>query len=222
MSFLSKLFKATQNAQTNDRTPTYISNVTTAPTHSLPGCDPVRQPKETEPSRTETLGITETSEVATPNYSKHPSGILPLVLLICVNLLVYYRIYTEDGAIPSKTPVAPDDPFLGRIIARFVPPPRNAKAVKRSISKVENIKDRESSSIFLTPYSESPMDDADKFSIHNGTGPPGSTPQEPLALVAKMTDSEESERRASKSRGRAAKPETTPPDIRHGTSIQHS
>jgi hypothetical protein len=83
---------------------------------------------------------------------------------------------------------------------------------------LENIKDRESISIFLTPYSESPMDDADKFTIHNGTGP-GSTPQEPLALVAKMSDSERS---TLESDGRAAKPETTPPDIRHGTSIQHS
>jgi hypothetical protein len=139
------------------------------------------------------------------------------------NLLVYYRIYTEDGAIPSKTPVAPGDPYLGRIIAKFVPPPRNAKAVKRSIAKVENIKDRESSSIFLTLCSKSPMDDADNFNIHNGTGPGYST-YAPLALVAKMTDSERS---ALESDGRgglanAAEPDTTHPEIQYGTSIQHS
>jgi hypothetical protein len=138
-----------------------------------------------------------------------------------VNLLVYYRIYADDGAIPSKAPVAPDDPFLGRIIAKYVPPPRNVKAVKRSIANVENIKHRERTSLFLTPYSESPMDDADMFTIHNrGTGP-GSKPQEPLALVAKMSDSERS---ALESDGRGgfastSKPGATPPDIRHGTSI---
>jgi hypothetical protein len=104
-----------------------------------------------------------------------------------------------------------------------VPPPRTAKTVKRSIAKVENIKDGESTSLFLTPYSQSPMDDADKVIILNGTGP-GSTPQEPLALVAKMSDSERS---ALESEGRgglasAAEPDTTSPEIQYRTSIQHS
>jgi hypothetical protein len=130
-----------------------------------------------------------------------------------VNFVVYYRIYAEDGAIPSKTPVAPGDVFLGRIKARAVPPPRNAEAVKCSIAKVENIKDSTRSSLFLTPYSESPMSDAQKITILNGTGP-GSTPQEPLALVAKMSDSKRRGGVAS-----AAEPDTSP---RYGTSIQHS
>ena len=57
----------------NDRPPSYTSNVTTAPTHNLTGRDSVRQPNETESS---TLGVAETSGVATPNpnYSKRPSG----------------------------------------------------------------------------------------------------------------------------------------------------
>ena len=105
-------------------------------------------------------------------------------------LLVYYRIYAEDGAIPSKIPVTPSDPFLGRIKVRSVPPPRTAKALKRSIAKIEDIKDRTSTSLFLTLYSQSPVDDVDKVtSIFNGTGP-GSMPQEHLALVAQMSDSE--------------------------------
>jgi hypothetical protein len=61
----------------SDRTPTYTSNVTTAPTHSQPGRDSVRQPNETESSLTETLGGAETSsKVKTPsaNYSKRSSG----------------------------------------------------------------------------------------------------------------------------------------------------
>jgi hypothetical protein len=135
-----------------------------------------------------------------------------------VNFVVYYRIYAEDGAIPSKTSVTPGDVFLGRIKARSVPPPRNAEAVKCSIAKVENIKDSTRSSLFLTPYSESPMSDAEKITILNGTGP-GSTSQEPLALVAKMSDPE---RRALESEGRdglasAAETDTTP---RYG--MQHS
>ena len=82
---------------------------------------------------------------------------------------------------PSKTPVDPGNAFIGRIKVESVPPPRTAKTVKCSIAKVENIKDRENTSLYLTPYSESPMDDAEKVTILNGTGP-GPTPQEPLAL----------------------------------------
>ena len=138
-------------------------------------------------------------------------------------LLVYYRIYAEDGAIPSKTPAAPSDPFLGRIKARSVPPPHTAKAVKHSIAKVENIEDRTSTSLFLTPYSQSPMSDADKVTILDRTGP-GSTPQEPLALVAKISDSERSALESGGRNGRAsaAEPDTTPSEIRYCTSIQHS
>ena len=138
-------------------------------------------------------------------------------------LLVYYRIYSEDGAIPSKAPITPGDPFLGRIKVISVPPPRTAKTVKRSIAKVENIKDRKSTTLFLTPYSQSPMDDTEKVAILDGTGP-GSTPQEPLALVSKMSDSERS---ALESDGRgglasSAESDTEPPEIRYCKSIQHS
>ena len=68
------------------------------------------------------------------------------------------------------------------------------------------------------------MGDADKIVILNdGTGP-GSTPQEPLALVAKMSDSE---RIVLESDGRgglagAAEPDTTSSEIQYGMSIQRS
>ena len=138
-------------------------------------------------------------------------------------MLVYYRIYAEDGAIPAKTPFAPGDLFLGRIKVRSVPPPRTAKTVKHSIAKVENIKDRKSTTLFLTPYSQSPMDDAEKVTILDGTGP-GSTPQEPLALVSKMSDSERSALESERRGGLASSVEsdTEPPEIRYCKSIQHS
>jgi hypothetical protein len=134
-------------------------------------------------------------------------------------LLVYYRIYAEDGGIPSKTPV-PGDPFLGHIKARSVPPPHTVKTVKRSIAKVEDIIDPTSTSLFLTPYSQSSMADADKVTILNRTGP-GSTPQEPLALVAKMSDSERSALESGERGGlaSAAEPDATLPEIRYRTSI---
>ena len=77
-------------------------------------------------------------------------------------------------------------------------------------------------SLFLTPSNQSPMGDADKVTIFNrAQAGPGSTPQNPLALVAKMSDSERSalkSRRAS----RLAEPNTSSPGIRCRTSVQHS
>ena len=123
--------------------------------------------------------------------------------------------------LPSNTPVSPGDPFLGRIKIGSVPPPRTARTVKRCIAKKEIIKDRENTSLFLTSYSQTPMDDTDKVSILNGTGP-GSAPQEPLALVAKLSDSERSDLESGRKGGLASVAEagTTPPEIRYGASIQ--
>ena len=138
-------------------------------------------------------------------------------------LLVYYRIYAEDGAIPSKTPTT-GYPFVGHFKARAVPPPHTAKAVKHRIAKVEDIKDPTSTSLFLTLYSQSPMDDVDMVNILKGTDP-GSTPQEPLALVAKMSDSERSASESGERGGLASAEsvsDTMPPEIRYCMSNQHS
>ena len=129
-----------------------------------------------------------------------------------------------DGAIPSKTPATPDDPFLGRIKASSVPPPHTVKAMKLRIAKAEDIKlnDPTSISLFLTPGNQSPMGDADKVNIRDRTqAGPGYTPQKPLALVAKMSDSD---RRALESarEGGLSEPNTSSPGIRYCTSIQHS
>ena len=145
----------------------------------------------------------------------------PLTSHLCEFLLVYYRIYAEDGAIPSKTPVAPGDLFLGRIKVRSVPPPRTVKAVKRNIAKVEDIKDLTSTSLFLTLYSQSPMDDADMFTTLNGTGP-GSMSQEPVALIAQISDSDRSALEFEGRVGSAAEPDTAAAEIRYRTSIKNS
>jgi hypothetical protein len=137
-------------------------------------------------------------------------------------LVVYYRIYAEDGAIPSKTSATPDDPFLGRIKAKSVPPPHTVNALKRCLAKYENISDRTSSSLYLTPYSKSLMDDAGKVTILSRTGP-GSFPQEPLALVAKLTDSERSALKSGERRGlpSTSEPDTTvtSPNTRYRTPV---
>ena len=69
------------------------------------------------------------------------------------------------------------------------------------------------------------MKDTDKviFLNRNGTGP-GSTPQEPLALVAKMSDLERSDMESEQRGGfeSAAEAGITSPEIQYRTSIHHS
>ena len=132
-------------------------------------------------------------------------------------------IYAEDGAIPSRAPVTSGNPFLGRIKARSVAPPHTVQNVKRSIEYAEDIKDRKiTTTLFLTPHSQSPMGDADKITIVNRTGP-GSMPQEPLALVANMSVSElvnamEYEGKDELASAADSEPDTT---IQYRRSIQH-
>ena len=72
--------EADRSSLENDKTPTYTgtSNITstTPPTHNLSGRDslPVRLPDETKPPLTDTL-------VLNLNYSKRPSGKLPIPLI---------------------------------------------------------------------------------------------------------------------------------------------
>ena len=136
-------------------------------------------------------------------------------------MLAYYRIYAEDGAIPSKTPVAPGDPFIGRINARSVPPPHTAEAIKFRIAKVEdiNLNDPTCLSLFLSPYNQSPLDDTEKVNILDRTGV-GSTSEEPLALVAKLSDSERSTLESGR-RGGLTNAEPLPVS-QYRSSIQYS
>ena len=101
---------------------------------------------------------------------------------------VYYRVFFEDGAIPTLHPATSDDPFLGRVLATSITPPHNVDSLKRCLAKHEDIDHRRKTiSIFLTRSSKSPMDDSSKINIVKRTGT-GSTPRDALALVVKLPD----------------------------------
>ena len=81
MSLVLRLFQrnrkpgAHQSSLENDGlgAPAYTSNVRSAPAHTLPGRDSVMLSDETE-SQTSTSSPTGPSQLASPNYSKRPSG----------------------------------------------------------------------------------------------------------------------------------------------------
>ena len=102
---------------------------------------------------------------------------------------VYYRVFFEDGAVPTLNPATPDDPFLGRVLATSITPPHNVDSLKRCLAKHEGINYRRKTiSLFLTRSSKSPMDDTSKINIVKRTGT-GATPRDALALVVKLPDS---------------------------------
>src|ERR1700727_355306 len=95
---------------------------------------------------------------------------------------VYYRIYNEDGAIPSMRSVDSDDLPLGRIDASLVAPPHTAASLKRCISNAERLTPFVCDKLFVDISSESPMDDDLDISILTGQGL-GNTPEDAMALV---------------------------------------
>ncbi|KAJ7146948.1 hypothetical protein C8R44DRAFT_758529 [Mycena epipterygia] len=100
---------------------------------------------------------------------------------------IYYRVYTLDGAIPSKSAFDSNDPFVGRIAARSVPPPRTVTSLKKCLTNMENISDPAGlrSVIYLTPAAPAPMSNSEKVVILGpGAGTfNGSTPETAFALV---------------------------------------
>jgi hypothetical protein len=101
---------------------------------------------------------------------------------------VYYRVYTEDGAIPSAHPAFSDDPYLGRILADHVTPPHIVANLKNSLSGFENIDESVPTSLFVTASGQAPMDDTACVSILAYPGP-GCTSDKPMALLAAFPSS---------------------------------
>ncbi|KAJ7083546.1 hypothetical protein C8R44DRAFT_822348 [Mycena epipterygia] len=97
---------------------------------------------------------------------------------------VYYRVYTPDGAIPSKSAFDSNDPFVGRIAARSVPPPHNVASLKRCFVNAEKLSDPASSRtvLYLDAGASKPMPEAKKVTIL-GPALNGSTPKIAFALV---------------------------------------
>jgi hypothetical protein len=145
--------------------------------------------EQAESSLTETASVggmsAENTRAGSPRYSE-PECYPCRMSLKYLIFSVYYRVYAEDGAIPSGNPVYTDDPSLGRILAKLVTPPHTAISVKRCLSHVENIDDKISTKLFVATSSQTPMDDTGRISILAYPGP-GCTPNEPMALVAVST-----------------------------------
>jgi hypothetical protein len=95
--------------------------------------------------------------------------------------LVYYRVYTKDGAIPSREPANPEDSTVGCIRSDTVPPPHTAASIKRCISQRERFSNWEGSQLFETMDSLSPINGGHISLLTDDHL--GSTPENPISFV---------------------------------------
>lgn len=95
---------------------------------------------------------------------------------------MYYRLYTEDGAIPSKHPVNPSDLSLGRINIDVITPPHTIDSIKRCVAKAEQLGPVCRSKLFKNMESEMPMDTA-KLSVLGGGDRLGVSEEDPMVYI---------------------------------------
>jgi hypothetical protein len=91
--------------------------------------------------------------------------------------------------IPSKKPAFSGNSYVGRVKATSVAPPQTILLIKRRLCKIENIDDHSSSTLFLSRSRRSPENNEDRVSILT-PGCPGSTPNEPIELIVKLSNAE--------------------------------
>lgn len=94
---------------------------------------------------------------------------------------MYYRLYNNNGAMPSKHPAQSNDLSVGRIKVISVPPPHTAASIMKCISNTERFKNTMQRQLFVNIYSEFPIGEG-HVSILAGDRP-GSTPANPMAIV---------------------------------------
>lgn len=116
--------------------------------------------------------------------------------MLCYAVAVYYRLYTEDGAIPSRQPLYSSDLYLGCVQATSVRPPQRATDIKRYLCQVENLNTSitsntttTTSNLFISAFDQTPVDDDAHVAILAFAGP-GSMPDQPLALVVQLSATE--------------------------------
>jgi hypothetical protein len=97
-------------------------------------------------------------------------------------LLVYYRVYTENGLLLPKSAAGTGDPSLGRILGIAVTPPRTVLSLKKHLRVVEGPTYETLLDLYDSCAAPSPMDDKSTISLLTGSGP-GSLQHKPLTLV---------------------------------------
>ncbi|KAJ6606722.1 hypothetical protein B0H10DRAFT_2228632 [Mycena sp. CBHHK59/15] len=127
--------------------------------------------------------VSTRTDFSPPSYRSAPLPPLPAPpppppsLVTAPDYAVHYRIYTPSGAVPVKAAASCPDPFVGRILARSVPPPHLAGMLKRRILAAEVLPVRtisvEESPKALLVSPSSPSSPSAPSSVSSRTSPSG-------------------------------------------------
>ena len=94
---------------------------------------------------------------------------------------VYYLLFADDCAMPSKVAIDPEEPSLGHIRADSVAPPHSLASIKRCISRVERTPALAHANLFADISCDAPLNEGHISIPH--TDCPGLSPNEPMAIV---------------------------------------
>jgi len=99
-------------------------------------------------------------------------------------ILVYYQIFGRYAPYTSKQAFDPDDPTVGRVLARDIAPPRTALIIKRYLASLEDIDEFLLADLYLNygQDDEEPVQDDARVPITLEHGP-GAAREAPLAIV---------------------------------------
>jgi hypothetical protein len=95
--------------------------------------------------------------------------------------LVYYRLYTKDGAIQSFNPIYSNDPFISRILPKSITPPHTALSLKKHLCKIEGLTGS-NAVLFEGLSSDAVIPDSTRLKLRGHSGS-GVSSREPMALV---------------------------------------
>jgi hypothetical protein len=97
---------------------------------------------------------------------------------------VYYQTFGHDAPRLSKQAFDPDEPTVGRVLARNIAPPRTALIIKRYLAKLEDINESLLADLYLNDGQGDgePVQDNVRVPITLEHGP-GFTREAPLAII---------------------------------------
>ena len=94
---------------------------------------------------------------------------------------MYYLLYADGYAMPSKVAIDPEEPCLGRIRADSVAPPHTPTSIKLCMSRVENTPAIACADLFADASCDTSLKEG-HISILRTDGP-GLSPNNPMAIV---------------------------------------
>lgn len=97
-------------------------------------------------------------------------------------VIVYYRIYTDDGAVNLTSAFSDKDKTLGRIDVSSITPPHTVRSVKHRIAGEEGLIDHDNITLYLRLEEDLAAQDSDHINLYKDDGY-GSSPIHAIGLV---------------------------------------